>query len=76
MPFEITVIIYTMEEVRAELAARTGKPEPYSRKRVYELAERYLESRSRIQGTFLLTEDDVQQIARSIKPVGRPKRNS
>ena len=76
MPFRVTINLYTMEEVRHELARRAGKPNPYSRQRVYGLVATYLSGHSFPQGKFFLTEEEVELIARSVKRVGRPRANN
>ena len=74
MPIRVTINLYTMEEVRSELASRTGKAAPYSRKRVYDLVATYLAEHAFPQGKFLLTEEEMELIARSVKRVGRPRK--
>ena len=75
MPIRITINLYTMEEVRSELASRTGRQAPYSRQRVYDLVAAYLTQHAFIQGKFLLTDEEIEFIARSVKGVGRPRKS-
>ena len=76
MPITITVTLYNMEEVREELARRSGKHKPYSRSRVYDLVREYLVEHRYEQGRFFLTDEELAEIVRSKRRPGRPRRAS
>ena len=72
MPTQVMVTVYTIVEVQAELVQK-GKA--YSKKRVYDLVNRYYQDRGYDnQGKMLLTRDEIEQVFESIRPAGRPRK--
>lgn len=67
----IPVEVYELNEVREELAKRTGWPHKYSRERVYQLIRHYLPKVKK--PTKFLTEYEVDLIASKIQTKKRKK---
>lgn len=75
MPRLIMLMVYSIEEACNDLAQRVGRPNSYSRQRIYQLIHTYRPSLEKAGKRFFLTEADLDFLAKSIKRGGRPKRN-
>lgn len=75
MPRLIMLTVYSIGEACSELAQRVGRPDFYSRQRIYQLIHTYRPSLEKAGKRFFLTEADLDFLAKSIKKGGRPKQN-
>ena len=55
----MTVMVYDLADIRAELAVRTEKREEYSRQRVSKLIKQHLPEVEKIGGQYFLTEVEL-----------------
>jgi len=67
MPMLMTMTVYELDEVREELAMRTGWPRKYSRQRVDILIKQYLPTVTKIGKRYFITEAELEFIAAKIQ---------
>ena len=72
MPTPITIILYSIEESLAKLAELRGRLKPYTRQGFADATKKALGSQA-VQGKLWWTEDELRQVARRIRGVGRPR---
>jgi hypothetical protein len=70
----ITIVVYDMTEIRAELAKRTDKFDDYSRQEIARLIKQYLPMVEKTGGRYFLTESELSELANMVQSNKRPKK--
>ena len=70
----ITIVVYEMTEICAELARRTRKLDDYSRQEVGRLIKHYLPMVEKTGGQYFLTESELSELANRVQSNKRPKK--
>ena len=74
MPILIALSVYDVDEVCKELAERTGWHKKYSRQRIHALIKEHTPAACRIGSHYLLTDTELDWIAKNLQANKRHKK--
>jgi len=69
----VAIPVYDVDGACIELAKLTGKPEKYSRQRIHILIREKIQAPIRIGRQYLLTETQLNLLAKELQTEKRPK---